>query len=167
MNLVTPDSGLIFWMTLAFAIVFFILAKFGFPMISNMVEARREKIEKSLKDAEEAQAQLAQMNETRNQMLRQAREEQTRILSDADRQRNEIIAKAGDDARKEAESIMAAARIRIADEREEAMRDIRARVASLSVDIAEKVLMQDMSDSQTRARYMDKALEELEKEDKK
>lgn len=167
MNLVTPDSGLIFWMTLAFAIVFFILAKFGFPMISNMVEARREKIEKSLKDAEEAQAQLAQMNETRNQMLRQAREEQTRILSDADRQRNEIIAKAGDDARKEAESIMAAARIRIANEREEAMRDIRARVASLSVDIAEKVLMQDMSDSQTRARYMDKALEELEKEDKK
>lgn len=166
MNLVTPDSGLIFWMTLAFAIVFFILAKFGFPMISNMVEARREKIEKSLKDAEEAQAQLAQMNETRNQMLRQAREEQTRILSDADRQRNEIIAKAGDDARKEAESIMAVARIRIANEREDAMRQIRSQVASLSVDVAEKVLQQNLSDSKAQDRYMEKALEELEQKDK-
>ena len=54
MNLVTPDSGLIFWMCLIFAIVFFILAKFGFPVITSMVEKRQEKIEGALKAAEKS-----------------------------------------------------------------------------------------------------------------
>ena len=87
MNLVTPDSGLIFWMCLIFAIVFFILAKFGFPVITSMVEKRQEKIEGALKAAEKAEAELADMEKTKEQMLYEAKQQQAQILDEAAQQR--------------------------------------------------------------------------------
>ncbi len=59
MNLMLPDSGLLFWMTVIFAIVFFILAKFGFPVITEMVEKRTRRIDEALKSAREAEESLA------------------------------------------------------------------------------------------------------------
>lgn len=163
MNLVTPDSGLIFWMTLAFAIVFFILAKFGFPMISNMVEARKEKIESSLKDADEARRQLDEMEQQHSEMLRKAMDEQAKILSETEKQRNEILDKASADAQKQAETIMENARTRIETEREDAMRQIRSQVASLSVEVAEKVLRDKLTEKDSQESYLDKILDEVEK----
>ena len=49
MSLLTPDSGLLFWMVIVFGIVFVILAKYGFPVITRMVDERKKYIEKSLK----------------------------------------------------------------------------------------------------------------------
>lgn len=69
MNLVTPDSGLIFWMTLIFAIVFVILAKFGFPVITGMVDKRQEKIEGSLRDAQKAREEVEHLQQLRDQMI--------------------------------------------------------------------------------------------------
>ena len=72
MNLVTPDSGLIFWMTLIFAIVFVILAKFGFPVITGMVDKRQEKIEGSLRDAQKAREEVEHLQQLRDQMIAEA-----------------------------------------------------------------------------------------------
>ena len=55
MSLVTPDFGLIVWMTLMFGIVFLVLAKWGFPMITSSVRERAEKINASIKAAKEAE----------------------------------------------------------------------------------------------------------------
>ena len=73
MSLITPDSGLIVWMTLIFGLVFFLLAKFGFPMISGMVKARSEKIRESLREADEARAQLASIAQEQQRMIDEAR----------------------------------------------------------------------------------------------
>ena len=99
MSLITPDFGLLFWMTLIFAIVFFILARFGFPLITGMVKKRSDRIEKSLRDAEEAQNTLKQLAEEHKRMIEEARKEQARILNEAATAGNKIVQEAKDQAR--------------------------------------------------------------------
>ncbi len=91
MNLVTPDSGLIFWMTLIFAIVFVILAKFGFPVITGMVDKRQEKIEGSLRDAQKAREEVEHLQQLRDQMIAEAHTQQAQILSEAAKQRQTLL----------------------------------------------------------------------------
>ena len=83
MGLLTPDPGLLFWMIVTFGVVFFILAKYGFPVILKMVEDRKAYIDNSLKAAREANEQLANVKVEGEKILAQAREEQHRILSEA------------------------------------------------------------------------------------
>ena len=84
MSLVTPDTGLLFWMVIIFGIVFFILAKFGFPVITKMVNERTESINKSLAMAEEARGELANLNKEQAELLLQAKKERDRIMDDAE-----------------------------------------------------------------------------------
>ncbi|MBR4480109.1 MAG: F0F1 ATP synthase subunit B, partial [Bacteroidales bacterium] len=83
MSLVTPDFGLLFWMTLIFAIVFFVLAKWGFPAITGMVDKRSERINESIEKAREAEKMLSEMAERQAAMLEETRAEQGRILREA------------------------------------------------------------------------------------
>ena len=83
MSLITPDFGLLFWMTLIFAIVFFILAKFGFPVITKMVRGRQERIETSIRQAKEIEARVEEMAREHAGMLEETRREQARILREA------------------------------------------------------------------------------------
>ena len=161
MNLVTPDSGLIIWMTLIFAIVFFILAKFGFPVITGLVDKRQERIESSLRDAEEARKQLEQMQQLKEQIIDQAHSEQTQILQEAAGQREAILAKAREDASRQTEELLKEARERIATEQEDAMRQVRAQVAMLSVSVAEKVLRENLKDGSAQSSYIDSLVEEV------
>ena len=146
MNLVTPDAGLLFWMVVIFGLVFFLLAKFGFPIITSMVEKRNTTIEKSLKDAKAVEAQMAAMMAEHAQMLEDARKEQAQILREAADTRSKLIADAKDQAREEAAKILADARAEIEAEKEAALRDVRKEVAVLSVSIAEKILRKELSE---------------------
>ena len=128
MNLVTPDAGLLFWMVVIFGLLFFLLWKFGFPVITSMVEKRNSTIEKSLKDAHEIEARMGQMVEEHARMLEEARKEQAQILREATDTRNKILAQAKDDAREEAAKILAEARTEIEAEKEAALRDVRKEV---------------------------------------
>ena len=94
MSLVTPDSGLLFWMVIIFGVVFFILAKFGFPVITDMVRKRTESISQSLKLADEARAELAELNKEQSELLLQAKKEQARVLEDAAKIKASIIEQA-------------------------------------------------------------------------
>ena len=69
MSLITPDFGLIFWMVVIFGLVFFILAKFGFPVITNMVGKRSDHIAQSLEAAEEAKLKLGTIAEEQARMI--------------------------------------------------------------------------------------------------
>ena len=95
MSLVTPDIGLLFWMVVIFGIVFFLLWKFGFPIITDMVEKRSAHIDESLKLAREAEIRMQDLAREQQQLIDQSKLEQTRILQEATRTRAEIIAKAG------------------------------------------------------------------------
>ena len=160
MNLVTPDSGLLFWMVVIFGLVFFLLWKFGFPVITSMVEKRNATIEKSLKDAHQIEAQMAGMLAEHAQMLEDARKEQAQILREATDTRNKILAQAKDEAREEASKILADARAEIEAEKEAALRDVRREVAVLSVSIAEKILRKELADDRAQRDYIDRMVEE-------
>lgn len=164
MSLVTPDFGLLFWMVLIFGAVFFILAKFGFPIITDMVEKRNRTIEKSLQDAREIEEKMTRINEEHRQMVEQTRREQQTMLSEAEQTRRKIVDDARTEAREEAEKIVSAARIEIAAEKESALRDVRREVALLSVAIAEKILRRELSDEKELNAYVSTLLDEAEKE---
>ena len=146
MGLLTPDPGLLFWMVVVFGIVFFLLAKFGFPVIIKMVDDRKAYIDNSLKAAREANEQLANVKIEGEKILAQAHEEQARILKSATETRDRIIREAQEKARLEGDRLMEEMKKQIETEKESAIRDIRRQVALLSVGIAEKVMRTKLAD---------------------
>lgn len=161
MSLVTPDTGLLFWMVVIFGLVFFILAKFGFPVITGMLTKRNESISESLRMAEEARNELAELNKEQSELLLQAKKEQAKILDDAARMKEVIISQARVQAQNEAAKVLAQARTEIAAEKESALRDIRKEIAMLSMNITEKILRSDFSSEAAQKQYMDKIMSEL------
>ena len=164
MQLITPDAGLLFWMVVIFGLVFFLLWKFGFPIITDMVEKRNATIEQSLKDAHQIEAQMAGMLAEHAQMLEDARKEQAQILREAADTRSKMIADAKEQAREEAAKILADARTEIEAEKEAALRDVRKEVAVLSVSIAEKILRKELSEDKEQREYIDRMVEETVRE---
>lgn len=165
MDLLIPDSGLLFWMTIVFIIVFLILWKWGFPVIVKMVNERKEYIDGSLKKAREANEKLANIQKEGELLLQQAREQQAKILKDASATRDAIVEKAQDKARDEGARIIADAKTEIQNEKQAAIRDIRNQVAELSVQIAEKILREKLSGDKEQNELIDRLLDEVSSTD--
>lgn len=161
MNLMLPDSGLLFWMTIIFAIVFFVLAKFGFPIITGMVEKRNKRISDSLEAARIAEEALAQLTQEQERIISETRAAQAKLMQEAAAERDKMIAQAQDKARKEAQKIMDDARVRIQQEKEAAVREVRQEVAKLSIVIAEKVVRKELSSDDAQKALVDKLLNEV------
>lgn len=161
MSLITPDFGLLVWMTLIFGIVFFVLAKWGFPMITGSVEKRAARIGDSIKAAKEAEEKLRNLAEEQSRMIEETRQEQSRILKEAAASRDNIVEQAKVQAREEASRILDQARTQIAAEKESALRDVRKEVALLSVSVAEKVLKASLSDGAEQSALVDRLVDEV------
>ena len=156
-----PDSGLLFWMTIIFAIVFFILAKFGFPIITGMVEKRNKRISDSLEAARIAEEALAHLTQEQERIISETRATQAKLMQEAAAERDKMIAQAQDKAREEAQKIMDDARVRIQQEKEAAVREVRQEVAKLSIAIAEKVVRKELSSDDAQKALVDKLLNEV------
>ena len=167
MGLLTPDPGLLFWMIIVFGVVFFILAKYGFPVISKMVEDRKAYIDNSLKAAREANEQLANVKVEGEKILAQAHEEQARILAEAAATRDRIIKDAQNRAISEGDRLMIEIKKQIETEKESAIRDIRRQVAVLSVGIAEKIMRNKLADAKEQEELIDRMLDEMIESSKK
>ena len=161
-SLLTPDPGLLFWMLLAFVIVFIILAKFGFPVITKMVEDRKNYIDESLKKAREANEKLANIQSESELIMRQAREKQAQILKEAMATRDNIIKEARDKADIESKKIIESAKEQIKVEKDLAIRDIRSQIINLSTQVSEKVLRRELDDNNKQLSYIDSLLDEIE-----
>jgi len=162
MSLITPDFGLIFWMVIIFGAVFFILAKFGFPVITRMVEKRNDHIAGSLRAAEEAQKKLAGLAEEQAALIEKTRLEQGRLIKEASETRDAIVAQAKEQASREA-AMIEHAKTEIPAERESAIRDIRSQVASISVEVAEKIVRKDLGDAGSQQALLDRLVDEASK----
>ncbi len=160
MSLVTPDFGLLFWMVLIFGAVFFVLAKFGFPVITSMVQKRSDHIEDSLRKAQEAQSQLEGLAAEQVKMIEQTRQEQRRILKEASDERDSIIASARQQAQEEASKIVERAKTEIEAEREAALRDVCRQVSLISVQVAEKIVRKDLESSSEQLALLDRMVDE-------
>ncbi len=161
MNLLTPDFGLTFWMLISFGVVVFVLVKFGFPIILNSVEERKNYIDESLLIAKQAREELESVKADSQAIIDKAHNEQAQILSEATALRTKIINEAKEMAMGEANKIITDARSQILLEKEDALRQIRQEVAMLSVDIAEKVLRNKLDNSQSQMDMIDRLLDEV------
>lgn len=155
-----PDTGLLFWMTLSFGIVFFILAKFGFPVITKAVDERNSFIEKSLEDARLAEEKLATLSKQAEDILERAQGERRALLGEAQELKNKMLS----DAREAAEANTRQRLIRAAAEVEEvkahAMGQIRAQLVDISVRVAEKVISQKVDTDEQQRALIDRLLDE-------
>ena len=161
MDLLMPESGLLFWMTIVFLIVFLILWKWGFPSIVKMVNERKAFIDESLRKAHEANEKLAGIQEESESILQQAREKQAQILKDAAATRESMISQAQDKARVESARLLADAKTEIESEKQQAIKEIRAQVAELSVLIAEKVVRQKLSSDKEQNELINRLLDDM------
>ena len=157
--------ALLFWMVLIFGIVFFLLAKFGFPVITRSVDDRSKKIAQSLKDADALELRISAWKTEQEQMMAEARRQQSQILKDAADARERIVSDAKIRAQAEADKILSEARAEIAAEKEAAIRDVRKEVALLGVHVAEKVLRRELSDTGSQRAYIDALVDEADKTD--
>lgn len=161
MDLLIPSTGLLFWMTIVFLIVLFLLWKFGFPAIVNMVNARKAFIDDSLRKAHEANEKLANIQQMSETLLQEARQKQSQILKEAAHTRDQIVGQAQEKARNESARIIAEAKAEIENEKQNAIRDIRNEVVVLSVQIAEKILREKLSDDKKQMEIIDRMLDEV------
>ena len=163
MDLLNPEVGTIIWMLIAAGIVFFILVKWGFPVITDMVDKRNEYIDKSLDAARKANARLDGIQKECDALLKETRAEQARILKEAADRRDEIIADAQTRARESGDKIIADAREQIRQEKEETLRSIRRQVAELSVQVAEKVVRKQLDSSDEQLSMIDRMIDDVKK----
>ena len=166
-SILTPDLGLLFWMLLAFLVVFFVVAKFGFPAIIGMVESRKQYIDESLKKAHEASERLANIQKEGETMLQEARQKQAQILKEAADTRDAIVAQAQEKAREEGNRLIAEAKGEIESQKQAAISEIRAQVAELSVKVAEKILRKELASDAKQMETIDRLLDEVTVEDKR
>ena len=161
MDLLIPSTGLLFWMTITFLVVFFLLWKYGFPVITGMVKERQAFIDESLKKAHEANERLANIQKEGESILQEAREKQAQMLKEAAATRDAIVEQAQTKARSEGARLLEEAKATIEQEKKAAIADIRQQVATLSVQIAEKVLKQNLKDDKAQMDLIDRMLNDV------
>ncbi|MCK9629105.1 MAG: F0F1 ATP synthase subunit B [Bacteroidales bacterium] len=160
MSLLTPDAGLLFWMLLSFGAVFFLLAKYGFPVIVKMVEERRAYIQQSLDAAKAANDKIEELKRESDAIIASARAEQTKILHEAHTFRDSIINSAKEEAGKLTSKLIDDAKKEIEQEREKSMKMIRNQVAELSVNIAGKVIRKELEGNDAHMDLIEKYIKE-------
>ncbi len=160
MQLINPGLGIIFWMTVAFSIVLFILGKFAWPAILKGLKEREQSIQEALDSAKEAQEQMKRLKVDNDKMLREAMEERDAVLAEARKMKNKIIDEAKERADKEALGIVESAKEKINNEKLAALREIKSTVAEYSIEIAEKILREELKDKSKQKKYIETLLKE-------
>lgn len=166
-SILTPDLGLLIWMLAAFLVVFFFLARFGFPVIIKMVDERKRYIDDSLSKAHEAAERLLNIKQEGEALIQEAREQQAKIMKDAATTRDAIIEQAQEKARDEGARIISDAKKQIEIEKQSAIRDIRSQVAELSIQVAEKILREKLSTDKSQMEMIDRLLDNVSKKESK
>lgn len=162
MELITPDFGLLFWMTLAFGIVFFVLAKFAFPVINGMLKKREEEINNALELAERTHKEMEELQVNNEQLLQQAREERVKMLDEAKQLADKFIEDAKVKANEEKDRIIENAKEMIEHEKMAATTEIKNQIADISIQVAEKIIAKKLDSDKEQLEYINRLLEEIE-----
>lgn len=162
MELFTPDFGLIFWMFVSFGILFLILWKWAWPAILKGVEARADMIDKGVEYAQNAKEQLDNAHLEAQKYINDARKQQSDMMREADKLKNQMVEEARAEAQKEAQKVMDQAKISIAQQQKEAEAQFRDSVSEFALQIAQKVVKQQMADDKAQTKLVDSLLNEME-----
>lgn len=163
MELFTPSFGLVFWMFVAFILLFIVLAIWGWPVIVKMMDERANTIDKGVEDARKAKEQLDNARAEAQKYVKEAQARQADMLREAAKMKSDIIEEARSEAQIAAKKEMDAAKVAIDQARKEAELSFRDEVGRFSIDIAEKMLRTRMSNDKAQTELVNKLLDEIEK----
>lgn len=161
MSLINPGFGLVIWMLLAFGITLFVLAKFAWKPILGSLKEREDSIEESLQAAEKARNAMQDLKLDNEKLLRDAKDERDALLSDARKIKDQIIEEAKEKANVEGVNIIEAAKEQIEHQKNAAVVEIKNTIATYSIQIAEKILKEELKDKKKQAAYAEKLLKEI------
>lgn len=159
--LVTPEIGMLFWTAIVFIILMLLLTKFAWKPILNAVKERESSIEEALNSAEDAKRAMAELKSNNEDLLNQARAERDEMLKEARGIKDNIISEAKTTANQEAEKIVAAARESIQHEKMAAITELKNQVALLSIEIAEKILKDELSSADKQKAIIDNVVKDI------
>lgn len=162
MELIQPGIGLIFWMTLSFGAVLFILAKYAWKPILKSLRDREESIDQALHAADKAKEEMKQLKFSNELLLKEAKNERDAILGEARKIREKMIDEARTRANEEAQRIVDNAKERIENEKMAAITELKNQVALLSIEIAEKLIREELSHDQKQEALIQKMLDEIQ-----
>ena len=164
MELFTPDFGLIFWMFVSFAILFVILWRWGWPAIMKGGSDRADLIDKGVEYAQSAKEQLDHAREEADKYIAEARRQQADMLREADKMKTQIIEEARVAAQTEAKKVMDNAKLTIEQERKVAQEQFRNEVSAFALDIAQKVVRNQLKEEKAQEKLVNSLLDEIEKQ---
>ena len=161
MDLITPGFGLVFWTSVIFLILLLVLKKVAWKPIVGMINARNKSIADSLKLAETTRAEMAQLQADNETIIQEARKERDALLKEARDLKEQIISQAEQEAKIEAEKITQQALESIENEKLNAIEELRGKVAEISIEIAEKILSQELSDKKASEQFINQSIQNL------
>lgn len=162
MELVTPSIGLIVWQTVAFLLLLFLLAKFAWKPVMQGISERERSIESALDAAEKAKQEMARLTGENQQLLKEARAERDQILKEAKTLKDQIVAEAKIQAQTEGVKMIEKAKQEIENQKAAALAEVKGQVAALSIEIAEKVLRNQLEDQNKQNALVNDLLKEVE-----
>ena len=161
MGLVMPDFGLLFWMVISFSLLMWLLKKFAWKPILNALSAREDSIEKALQSAELAKNEMVKLQAGNERLLKEAMLERERIVKEARELKDSIVREAKNQAVTEANRVMEEAKTAIQRERAEAVNEMKSVISSFSIEIAEKILKEHLSDNKKQKDLVNNYLENI------
>ncbi|HIA35560.1 MAG TPA: ATP synthase F0 subunit B [Flavobacteriales bacterium] len=161
MELVQPAIGLVFWMTVSFLLVLVILKKFAWKPILNSLKEREDSIKEALSEARHAREEVALLKVKNKEIIKEVQEERDIILKEARDTKVGIVTEAKERAKEEADRMLKAAREDIQNEKNAALTEIKNQVASLSIEIAEKILKTELSEDRKQKAVIDNLIDEI------
>ena len=160
MDLITPELGLIFWTATTFAILLFVLRKFAWKPILGAVSNREDGILEALESVEKARLEMDNLTADNERILKEARVERETMLKEAREIKEKMISDAKDEAQVQANNMIQQAQTAITNEKKAAMAELKSHVAGLAVDIAEKVVREELSDKDKQLKLVEEMLSE-------
>ena len=153
--------GLFFWQTIIFVILIFLLRKFAWSPILKAVNDREQGIKDALDSAEAAKKEMQSLQADNEKIMKEARAERDSLLKEARGLKNSMISQAKDEAKSEAQKIIESANEAILNEKNAAVSDIKKQVASLSIEIAEKLLKEKLSDDNKQMKIVEDLIKDV------
>lgn len=161
MDLLTPEFGLFFWTLIAFLTVFFILRKFAWKPILNMLSEREKGIAESIATADRVRTEMSLLQAENEKLLAQAREERTQMLKEAKDAKDRIISEAKEQAKVEANKIIVDAQAQIQQQKMAALTEVKNEIGTLALSVAEKILRKQLSTADGQDSYMKMLAEDI------
>lgn len=161
MDLVTPEIGLIFWTTVSFLVLLFILKKFAWKPILESVNEREQGIKDALNEADKARQEMQNLKSDNEQILKEARAERDALLKDAREMKENMISEAKDEAQSQANKMIEQAKAAIQNEKAAAITDMKNQMGDLSINIAEKIVKAELSDKNKQLQLVEQMLKDV------